>query len=360
MIAFTNHALDHILCSVLDAKITSNIVRLGSRSADERISQYSIENMELVAGQSRLDRTFAKKNWDLRSIQDQLKKLMNRFLRITVDSAEIVQFLEFQYPEHFEHIIQPPRWISLLQELPSHGGDWQRVGKGGRTVDSEDNSVYAYWRRGADVEFLQQCEALQSSPPEGLTVEQDASHLNKFAILGTTTDDDSSDLESDEDSDIDEYFDPEEQWQKVWKSTPVQAVQLDIPEEPDAIVQQLKPPTPTPGSVFEPSDLRDPIGFFTAYGDGEIPPVPYSDRPLDVLLESGNMWSFSFAERERLHLYWTQAVRNNSHHSQLEVIYLCLLTRTCWLTKCFKDFEDLRRKHEEALKVYNEGKNEVC
>jgi hypothetical protein len=31
VIAFTNLALDHLLTSILDAKITTNIVRLGSR-----------------------------------------------------------------------------------------------------------------------------------------------------------------------------------------------------------------------------------------------------------------------------------------------------------------------------------------
>ena len=51
LIAFTNQALDHMLCSVLDAGIMTDIVRLGSRtSADEPIVQYSIETQEMVTG----------------------------------------------------------------------------------------------------------------------------------------------------------------------------------------------------------------------------------------------------------------------------------------------------------------------
>jgi len=45
LIAFTNHALDHLLGNVLDVGITRKIVRLGSRSADERISEFSLDNI---------------------------------------------------------------------------------------------------------------------------------------------------------------------------------------------------------------------------------------------------------------------------------------------------------------------------
>ncbi|KAF9506180.1 hypothetical protein BS47DRAFT_1305576 [Hydnum rufescens UP504] len=43
-IAFTNHALDHMLGSGLATGITKKVVRLGSRSADLKISSLSLEN----------------------------------------------------------------------------------------------------------------------------------------------------------------------------------------------------------------------------------------------------------------------------------------------------------------------------
>jgi len=47
MIAFTNHALDHLLGNILDAGITEKIARLGSRhSAHERIVPFSLEYLE--------------------------------------------------------------------------------------------------------------------------------------------------------------------------------------------------------------------------------------------------------------------------------------------------------------------------
>lgn len=60
MIAFTNHALDHLLSAVLDAKITNKIARLGSRSIDSRVSKYSIEELEKIVPKSGLHNAMAK------------------------------------------------------------------------------------------------------------------------------------------------------------------------------------------------------------------------------------------------------------------------------------------------------------
>ncbi|TDL14342.1 hypothetical protein BD410DRAFT_734241, partial [Rickenella mellea] len=40
---FTSHTLDHMLCSVLDARITSGIVMLGAFSSTERVSKHSMD-----------------------------------------------------------------------------------------------------------------------------------------------------------------------------------------------------------------------------------------------------------------------------------------------------------------------------
>jgi hypothetical protein len=48
LLAFTNHALDHILRAVHDTGVTKDIVRLGSRSKDDVVSEYSLEAIEMV------------------------------------------------------------------------------------------------------------------------------------------------------------------------------------------------------------------------------------------------------------------------------------------------------------------------
>lgn len=49
LIAYTNHALDHILRAVHDRDITRNIVRLGSHSKDEVIGDYSLDKLDQMA-----------------------------------------------------------------------------------------------------------------------------------------------------------------------------------------------------------------------------------------------------------------------------------------------------------------------
>lgn len=48
LLAFTNHALDHILRAVHDSEVTKDLLRLGSRSKDEVVSLYSLEALEKV------------------------------------------------------------------------------------------------------------------------------------------------------------------------------------------------------------------------------------------------------------------------------------------------------------------------
>src|ERR1700691_1255739 len=120
-----------MLSSVLDAKITQKMVRLGSRSADERISQFSIESMEMVQGKSRLDRTFGHHHRALKDVQEEVKKLMSDFLKVDIDSSSIVQYLELSYPEHHEHIINPPAWISTIKSINSDDGEWKKVNRHG-------------------------------------------------------------------------------------------------------------------------------------------------------------------------------------------------------------------------------------
>jgi len=48
LIAYTNQALDHLLRSVFDGHVTKRIVRLGGRSADEVVSNLSLESLEMT------------------------------------------------------------------------------------------------------------------------------------------------------------------------------------------------------------------------------------------------------------------------------------------------------------------------
>ncbi len=152
----TNHALDHLLSGVLDTGITRKIVRLGSRSADERISQFSIENLEMAANKSQLGWSFGA---NYRQLKQALVSLVKSFSEMKILSSDMMAYIQIHYPEHHEHIRNPPSWINTLMSLggESNGDDkdggWQTAGRHSARM-APDYTTYGRWLRGEDLDFL--------------------------------------------------------------------------------------------------------------------------------------------------------------------------------------------------------------
>ncbi|KAF8629392.1 hypothetical protein AX15_003447 [Amanita polypyramis BW_CC] len=360
MIAFTNHALDHLLSSVLDAGITKRIVRLGSRSADERISEYSIENLEFAADKSRLSRTFGACYRELKSIQEEVNSLMKRFSQKNILSSDITAFIETQYPEHYEHIVNPPSWINTLMSFWGNSEDrngWNIAGKHGKRTHP-DFSTYSRWLRGEDLEFLgnrPDLAAVQPSPEEDSNTATELS--NKFATLTIdTVEDDSSDPESDAD-DEESQTNSEDQadWQRL-EFIQTEGLPVRPPSQKShSSIEYVTPEgtgtpnearstnsSPEPGAEeLNLSDLRDPLAFFVAHSLQSIPEIPVTDRSLDVLLALGEMWTLSLRERRNLDQFWRDRTREDLYQGQLA------------------DFQNLRKTLEQRLELFNQEKNEM-
>ncbi|TCD60036.1 hypothetical protein EIP91_010850, partial [Steccherinum ochraceum] len=351
MIAFTNHALDHMLSSVLEADITKKIVRLGSRSADETISQFSLENIEKVAGKSRLNRAFASLHYELKQSQEAVERFMKDYLKAHVESESILIFLEVIYPEQHQDFISPPEWINTLHKTNRDAASqWQRVGKGGKTSDTDD-SLYAYWLSGSDLEFLQAAHASQAAPfvaPQNLH----PSSSNAFAALVDTVEDhtladdaslpDSVEIESDDE--LDEDLPPEERWQQQEAEPQPAASSGRAEKQPLFTAPSVVPPAVVeedhaPLVGLHPSDIRDLTLFFEHFGLYEIPPLPTSNLPADALLERASIWDLSLPERQRLHHRWSNEVRLHLQENQIF------------------EFETLRRRYQQALNNYEEARS---
>ena len=80
LIAYTNHALDHMVTSVLDARITEKIVRLGTRSADERIAQYTLDKLEKLASEAVLNRSMKRQYAKMKKLEEALTRTMTSIL----------------------------------------------------------------------------------------------------------------------------------------------------------------------------------------------------------------------------------------------------------------------------------------
>ncbi|KAJ7651473.1 hypothetical protein DFH06DRAFT_1207067 [Mycena polygramma] len=345
MIAFTNHALDHMLTSVLDAGITNKVVRLGSRSADEKISKYSMETIEMVAGKSRLDRSFGHHYRELKTVEEEIKTLMKTFVSATITSAEFEDFLQIQYGEHYEFLyLCPPNWIKILRSASQDdGGAWMHTGKRGKAV-MDDDSIYAYWSNGRDLDFLDTAVQQQAEYEQRRVENQ-----NRFSALDALDGEraespavselSESQSEGEDEISSDSEDIQEEPWQRSWPSDTDSddsgIGELPEPQSP-AVTRDSLPKISSPQIGMD--DLNDPTAFF----DGPIPVIGDSDRPLDMLLAEGTIiWSCSRRERYRLDTYWSTQIRERLHERQLQ------------------DFDSLRRKHESIRKKHQEGKDEI-
>ncbi|KAH9007625.1 hypothetical protein EDB83DRAFT_2236280 [Lactarius deliciosus] len=160
LIAFTNHALDHMLSSVLDAKITTNVVRLGSRTTDERIEQYSLYKLEQLSGRGDLDRPIRREYAAMKQAEEEMTRIMNRIQLPGLTWEDAERFLDFHHPQHADFFRGPPFWIAEFMRRATQdeieNGEWKRVPKGKKvSKDAEISGVYGFWKNARDIEFIQ-------------------------------------------------------------------------------------------------------------------------------------------------------------------------------------------------------------
>jgi hypothetical protein len=162
-----------MLTSVLDAKITTNVVRLGSRTSDERIEKLSLYNLEKLQGRGELDRPMRREYATMKGVEEEMTRIMNRIQLPGLTWADAEKFLDFQYPQHADSLRGPPFWIAELfrrnKEDELEHGEWQRVpdkGKKNASRDAEIAGVYGLWKSGRDIEFIQP-RPLASSSKKG-------------------------------------------------------------------------------------------------------------------------------------------------------------------------------------------------
>src|SRR4051812_4304250 len=118
LIAFTNHALDHLLLSVLNAGITKKIVRLGSRSSDEKIAQFSLENLERLSTTSTTNQIGINRAYGARKrAETELKDVLQALQGGPVEGSERKEYMELCHPDHRDELLHPPPWIQKVREM---------------------------------------------------------------------------------------------------------------------------------------------------------------------------------------------------------------------------------------------------
>ncbi|EKM48784.1 uncharacterized protein PHACADRAFT_202401 [Phanerochaete carnosa HHB-10118-sp] len=172
LIAYTNHALDHMLTDVLDSGITQKLVRLGSRSGSERIAEYTLDKLERIAGKTSLDRSIGRQYRVMKGLEEEMSKVMAAIQEPSLTAEEIERYLLIHYPEHAENLALPPYWIQELAQRHwqdvSEQGEWVTAGKDGKAqakVEQEQN-MYRFWTECLDLQYLVPQVQTPGEPPQ--------------------------------------------------------------------------------------------------------------------------------------------------------------------------------------------------
>ncbi|QRV96757.1 Zinc finger, NF-X1-type [Ceratobasidium sp. AG-Ba] len=282
LVAFTNHALDHMLKGVLDAEITNNIIRLGSRhAADDRIMEFSLENAEKLQAKSKMDRTINSAYREMKSTETDMVALMKKLATKEVPQDHLEQSLLADYPFHYDELFSsPPAWIwTLIVQSAESQNDWQTVGE-----TQGDLSILNFWLTGRDLAFLQPPPLLNQQLASSKA--PSAPSHNPYNVLS-------------EDA--------------IWGSSSTEGP-LNLQQQHHDFVWR----------------------FLQEHGLENIPEIPQTNRPIDVLFADHNVWAMSLTERSTLYDAWYMAASESIRQSQVD------------------DFESLRRTHAEALRKFQE------
>ncbi|KAG9089663.1 hypothetical protein FRC06_001443 [Ceratobasidium sp. 370] len=275
LMAFTNHALDHMLLSVLD-KVTTSIARLGSRSSDERLSQFSLHNMTRESTEHKV--AIGRKWKAMKEAEDEMKVLMNSMIKKHVPRQDLNTTVLLDCPEHYDNIFTPPRWIGALYIVYTDVDDgWDVSGNKKRGKPSK----LEFWRDGQDLSWL--------SPPDPKHESADLGGTNRYAAIGGKS-----------------GGNQEANYQRQVRKHQAQR-----------------------------------LAFLQKYGQLSIPPVPSTNRPLEVLEKDACVWSMSVPERQRLFQRWKAATLERMGDSRLN------------------DFLRLRDSHAEARQEYQNIQDQV-
>jgi hypothetical protein len=267
------------------------------------------------------------------------------------DTDEIMKYLSTFYPEHFEYLSSPPRWVSKVKGFvlddEDGAGEWQTAGRGGK-AHVLDRSTYAFWRDCSDLVFIDQVTNGLLNPWKAPTEHEVNAPQNAFSALEVEVPDDNH--SSDEELSDSESFSGEMEVEESWKAVQIDEVSSMDPLQVLPIVpltaSTTNPPpveNTKPENTIGPEDINDVDGFFNALGFEYTPSVPHSDRSLEELQENvGDVWEMSVSERQRINTFWAEQTR----------VYLGL--------SYMDEFERLRKHHASKLRQCDEGKEEVC
>ncbi|CAD6919404.1 unnamed protein product, partial [Tilletia caries] len=294
VVCMTNHALDSVLSKVLDQGLTKNIVRLGSRSKDERISSYNLEALVATRQKTEDDRG-ARREWcNLKLAQEEMLKGVKQLKGGSVDNTQLFDLATSTSPDHVFSMLDfsPSLWPAISEWVASN----RRQGSNKRTTRLDDIDIFDFWRCGVDLDMLQR-PAATATASKGKDVLRDATAAtNRYEVLAERSDS-GSDAEEPWPCDMDDEDDDVEEREGREHASAAEAAIVEVEEETDeeSLQDELTAPRPS------------------------WPDIKHRGS-LELLLDDPNVWSYSRADRALLVDQWT-AIFRQAALSSLDDIY---------------------------------------
>lgn len=163
-------------------------MRLGSRTTDERIAQYSLHKLEQLSGRGDLDRPLRREYAVLKKVEDDMTRIMNQIQLPKLAWEDAEKFLDFHYPQHADSLREPPYWVAevfrRVTEDENENGEWTQVSRSKKpTQDPEIAGIYGFWKSGRDIEFIQPpSESSRPDPNSGVDLRQ--TFFNELGFSG--------------------------------------------------------------------------------------------------------------------------------------------------------------------------------
>ncbi|EJD52447.1 P-loop containing nucleoside triphosphate hydrolase protein [Auricularia subglabra TFB-10046 SS5] len=334
LIAFTNHALDHLLEEVLDHKITDKVVRLGSAErASEKVAEFSMHKLEMVDDNSRLNFPARDARRKLKDVQSRIEELAGKIARREVTPTELDRHLSAAWPEHHMSLQSPPAWVQFLYEASLEETEgWRTAGKKDEPLPTD---LFSFWLTGGDLAIL-------APPPKtradvqlttGTASQSRNPGNNSFAPLQVQFGEGEAESAEEDQREPDEASDEasDEGIEADWLHIPLQEGAGDDSKTGSRVPSPVEA---APVPVVQPkSDLEL---FFERFGL-DVPQIPSTNRSLEQLQElDGDMWSLSDLERQRLATFW--------RHDARELFYETNIQQFDALRK---QLADLQQRHDE-------------
>ncbi|KAG8920879.1 hypothetical protein FRC02_000584 [Tulasnella sp. 418] len=241
-------------------------------------------------------RAIAREFRTLKEVEESLVELMQKVFSRKIDSSSLQRYLDIQYPNHLEEIMEPPLWIRRLYE--DHM-EWNTAASGPKNGKIKDQ--FDYWLAAKDVEFVE--AAIRQNTPHHqqsnstMTISQLTNRFASFRMNENSL----------EESDAD----------------PLQGRIGEAPLHED------------PKSAAE-----SPLSFFKRLGLPGLPPIPVGRRGAEELQDDFMVWSMSRTERQALYSAWRDIIKQTDHEIQIQ------------------EFKKLREKHENTRKIIEAADNQ--